>query len=75
MKSPMKNAHTTIITLGVIVALLAVFLTPGFSPITEIFGNTDLTKTQESISKPIFEKVKNESVAAVSNFLKEVNLN
>lgn len=76
MKSPMKNAHTTILTLGVIVALLAIFLTPGFAPITDVFGGAkNLTDSREALSKPIFEKVKSESAEAVASFLKEVRAN
>ncbi len=76
MKPSMKNSRTTILTLGVIVALLAIFLTPGFAPITDVFGSTkDLTDSKEALSKPIFEKVKSESAEAVASFLKEVRVN
>lgn len=75
MKSPKKNSRTTILTLGIIVALLAIFLTPGFAPITNVFGTAKiLTDSREEMSKPIFEKVKSESAAAVASFLQEVKV-
>jgi len=76
MKPSMKNSRTTILTLGVIVALLAIFLTPGFAPLTDVFGSTkNLTDSKEVLSKPIFEKVKSESAEAMASFLREVKVN
>ncbi|WP_339791608.1 hypothetical protein [uncultured Imperialibacter sp.] len=66
---------TTLITLGVIVALLAVLLTPGFLDLSSLVMFPDeFPQDQPLVSQSTLQEVGSQSVEAVSSFLKKVSL-
>jgi hypothetical protein len=75
MQQARNKMSTTLITLGVIVALLAVLLTPGFLDLSSLvmFPN-ELPQDQPLVSQSTLQEVGSQSVEAISSFLKKVSL-
>jgi hypothetical protein len=76
MQQARNKMSTTLITLGVIVALLAVLLTPGFPDLSSLvmYPIDDLPKNQPLIGQSTLQEVGSQSVEAVSTFFKNVSL-
>ncbi|CAD5256819.1 hypothetical protein IMPR6_280040 [Imperialibacter sp. EC-SDR9] len=75
MQQARNKMSTTLITLGVIVALLAVLLTPGFLDLSSlVMFQNELPQDQPLVSQSTLQEVGSQSVEAVSSFLKKVSL-